>query len=182
MTDKIFLITVNPEKLDFARKAFQQTNIQLEQIDSDYSEIQASSSLAVARHTIENFIGEYNRPVIREDHSLYLDAIPSFPGPYLSYFDERLDAEKLLELVEGEKRTGYFEVGTVLGLPNGEMKEYSFQVPVNIAEEISGEKGNWDRVLKLESSDRTFAESRSDDRAEIWNQNFRKIAEEIPLK
>jgi non-canonical purine NTP pyrophosphatase (RdgB/HAM1 family) len=176
MTDKIFLITGNPEKLKFAGKAFERTNIQLEQIDPDYREIQASSSLEVARHTVEKFIGQYDRPVIREDHSLYLDAIPGFPGPYLGYFDERLDAEKLLELVEGEKRTGYFEVGTVLGLSNGEIKEYSFQVPVKITEEISGENGNWDRVLKLENSDKTFAESSSDDRAEIWNQNFRKIA------
>ena len=179
MTNKVFLITGNPEKLYFARKAFEQTNIQLEQIDPDYREIQASSSLEVARHTVEKFIGEYDSPIIREDHSLYLDAIPGFPGPYLSYFDEELDAEKLLELVEGEKRTGYFEVGTVLGLPNGEIKEYQFNVPIKIPDEIRGDERNWDRVLKLESSDKTFAESSSDDRAEIWNQNFRKIAEEI---
>ena len=179
MTNKVFLITGNPEKLYFARKAFEQTNIQLEQINPDYREVQASSSLEVARHTIEKFIGEYDRPIIREDHSLYLDGIPGFPGPYLSYFDERLDAEKLLELVEGKKRTGYFEVGTVLGLPNGEIKEYQFQVPIKISNKIRGNERNWDRILMLEDSNETFSGSNSGKRAEIWNQNLRRIIEKL---
>ncbi len=45
MTDKVFLITGNSEKLDFARKAFEQTNIQLEQIDPDYREIRPPAVL-----------------------------------------------------------------------------------------------------------------------------------------
>ena len=72
-------------KLDFAGKTFEQKNTRLEQIDPDYREKQASNSLEVARHTVENFIGEYEGPIIR-DHSVYLDAIPGFPGPYMIYF------------------------------------------------------------------------------------------------
>lgn len=179
MINKAFLITGNPEKLKFANKAFEQTNTQLEQIDPDYREIQASNSLEIARHTVENFIGEYDRPIIREDHSVYLDAVPGFAGPYMSYFDQKLPAERLLELLECEKRTGYFEIGTALGLPNGEIKEYEFRLPIEISEEIRGDEGNWDRVLMLKDAHKTFAESANENRLDIWNQNLRKIASEL---
>ncbi|MFO7793741.1 MAG: non-canonical purine NTP pyrophosphatase [Candidatus Nanohaloarchaea archaeon] len=179
MTDTIYLITSNSDKLSSAKKAFKKTNIEIKQLDKNYNEIQASNSMEIARHTVEQIIEDIDEPVIREDHSLYLDAVPGFPGPYISYFDQEIPAEKLLELINGKKRTGYFEVGTVLGLPNGEIKEYQFKVPIKISDEIRGDERNWDRVLMLEDSDKTFAESSSESRIEIWNQNFRKIAEEF---
>ena len=179
MADTVYLITGNSDKLSSAKKAFEETSIELKQSDKKYREIQASSSLEVARHTVERIIEDIDEPVIREDHSLYLDAVPGFPGPYISYFDREIPAEKLLKLIDGKKRTGYFEVGTVLGLPDGEIKEYQFTVPIKISDEIRGDNRNWDRVLMLQNSDKTFAESSSESRTEIWNQNFRKIAQEI---
>jgi XTP/dITP diphosphohydrolase len=179
MVEEILLITGNNEKFKAAKQAFEGTNIELKQLDEDYTEIQASSSLEVAKHTVEQAIEEYDKPVIREDHSVYLDAVPGFPGPYMSYFDKNVPAERLLEILEGEERTGYFEIGAVLGLPNGEIKEYEFRVPIEISEEIRGKERNWDRILMLEDGDKTFAETESESRQNIWNRNFRKIAEEL---
>lgn len=179
MADKIYLITGNPDKLKSAEKAFEDKNLELSRIENAEPEIQGSSSLKVARHQVEQALKGLDYPVIREDHSLYLDAIPGFPGPYLSYFDNSIPAEKLLDIIEGEERTGYFEIATVLGLPNGEIKEYEFKVPVKIAKELSGDERNWDRVLMLKESDKTFAESETGSRLEIWNRNFRKISEEM---
>jgi len=179
MANTVYLITGNPDKVDSAEKAFENSEITLQLLDADYAEIQAPDSLRVARRTVEQLIDKNDCPIIREDHSLYLDAIPGFPGPYMSYFDKNLPAEKLLELLEGKKQTGYFEVGTVLGLPDGEIKEYEFRVPIKIAEEIRGDQRNWDRILMLKDSNKTFAESSSETRLETWNQNFRKIAKEL---
>lgn len=95
---KAYLITGNQDKLDSAEKAFESKGVELKQLEIDEPEIQASSSLEVARHTVEQVNQGLEAPVIREDHSLYLDAIQEFPGPYLSYFDKRLPAEKLLKL------------------------------------------------------------------------------------
>jgi XTP/dITP diphosphohydrolase len=176
---EILVITGNPDKVEAAEKAFEGTNIAVKQLDDSSPEIQASTSLEVARHRVRKALENYDKPVVREDHSLYLNAIPEFPGPYMSYFEKNLDAEKLLELLEGEKRTGYFEIATVLGLPDGNLKEYKFKVPIKISRKMKGEQGNWDKVLKLEDSDKTFAETDSSSRLEIWNRNFRKIAEEL---
>lgn len=85
-----------------------------------------------------------------------------------------------MKLLEGEKdRSGYFEIGTVLGLPNGEIREYEFRVPIRIAKEIKGNQRNWDRVMMLKDSEKTFAESNNASRLDIWNQNYRKIAKEL---
>ncbi len=179
MGQKVFLLTGNPEKVKSARKAFEGTGIELEQLDKDYPEIQASSSLEVARHTVEQALEDYDRPVIREDHSVYLDAIPGFPGPYMSYFDSEISAETLLDILEDKPRTGYFEIVAVLGLPDGDIEEYKFRVPIEISEEIRGVGRNWDRVMKLEDGEKTFAESDVESRIEIWNQNYREIAEDL---
>ncbi len=177
---KVYLVTGNSEKVKSAEKAFEDTNIELRQLRTSVPEIQASTSLKVARHTVEQICKQYNAPVIREDHSVYLNAIPGFPGPFMSYFNKNIPAKKLLKLLENfDDRTGYFEIGTVLGLPNGEINEYEFRVPIKISKELKGNKRNWNQVLMLKEESKTFAESCSESRISIWNQNFRKIAEEL---
>lgn len=179
MARKVYLLTGNSDKVRSAEKAFQNTCVELEQLSEDYPEIQAESSLKIAKHTVKQAMKEYDKPVVREDHSLYLDSIPGFPGPYMSYFNDKIPAEKLLQLLENKQRTGYFEVATVLGIPNGEIKEYQFRVPIEISEEIRGDQRNWDRIMMIENSEETFAESNEESRLNTWNQNYRKIAEEI---
>jgi len=181
MSEKtVYLITSNSDKIKSAEKAFKKTSINLQQLDNDYREIQASNSLEIARNTVKQAMKDNEKPVIKEDHSMYLNAIPGFPGPYISYFDQKIPAEKLLELLDQEDdRTGYFEIGTVLGLPNGEIKEYEFQVPIKIAKEIKGNQRNWDRILMLKNENQTFAETENQSRLNTWNQNYRKIAEKL---
>jgi len=179
MTREVYVLTGNSDKLKSAKKAFEGTSVEIKQLNEDIPEIQASSSLEIARHTVKQVMEEYDKPVIREDHSIYLDAVPGFPGPYMSYFDKNVPAERLLEILEGEKSTGYFEIGAVLGLPTGEIKEYEFRVPIEISEEIRGDEGNWDRVMMLEGENESFAESSGESRLDIWNQNYRDIADDL---
>ncbi len=79
MVENVYLITENPDKIKSAKKAFEDTNINLKHIDENYPEIQASSSLKIARYTVTKALEDHNKPVIREDHSIYLNAIPGFP-------------------------------------------------------------------------------------------------------
>ncbi|MFB6115915.1 MAG: non-canonical purine NTP pyrophosphatase [Candidatus Nanosalina sp.] len=179
LTTKVILLTGNPEKIESAEKAFEQTELEIEPVESETPEIQAENSLEVARHAVKEALEEYEKPVIREDHSLYLDAIPGFPGPYISYFDNKITPEKLLELLQGKERTGHFEIATVLGLPREGLKEYSFKVPIKISREVRGDSDSWTSVLMLREESETFAESSKDSRLHIWNQNYRRIAEEL---
>lgn len=174
---KVYLITGNEEKVEAAAKAFAGTDIVLKLLDRKHPEIQSDNSTEIAEFAVRRALEDVESPVIREDHSLYLDAIPGFPGPYLSYFDENLPAEKLIEILEGKKRTGHFEICTVLGLPDGRLKRYKHKVPLRVSEEARGDRGNWDRVMMLMGAKRTFAETDPAERIDTWNSNFRDIAE-----
>lgn len=180
MTKEIFIITKNIGKIAAANKAFSKFGVEVKNIDKDYPEIQASSSLEIAKFTAIQAAKELGLPVLREDHSLFITALGGFPGPYTSYFDKKIPAEKILELLKNQTdRSGFFEVATVYAKPSGEVKEYVFRVPIRISEKLQGSVRNWDRIIMLEGETKTFAELDENDHLDVWNKNYLAIAKEI---
>ena len=177
---KVNIITKNPSKIFTAENLFKKYNIETYFIEKDYPEIQADTSIEIARITAMQASKDLNIPVIREDHSFFLNAW-GVPGPYMNYFERKLSVEKLLKMMKNESdRTGYFEIATVYAEPNGNVKEYVFQIPIKIAFEEKGElQKNWDRVIQFENETRTFAEYPEEDRSEVWEKNYKAIAEEL---
>jgi XTP/dITP diphosphohydrolase len=177
----VYLITNNIGKLASAQSVFKGTNIILKQLKGDYPEIQAETSLQIAKHTATKVAKEKNLPVIREDHSLFLNDFGKFPGPYTNYFDKKIPVEKLLSLIKKDY-TGYFEGSLVYAEPNGLTKEYTFQVPIKISKEIKGKRGNWDKILMLKDSNKTIAECKPTENKEIFNQNFKELVKFLENK
>ena len=177
---KIYFATRNPGKIKAAKRVFDKTNIELEAIEIDYPEIQADSSLEVAKHCAIQAAMDLGVPVMREDHSLFINAL-HFPGPYTSYFEKRIPAALLLEWLKNyDDRDGYFEIATVYAKPDGSSLEFSYSVPITVATEEKGDlQAGWARILALKGESRTFAEYPEDDRISVWNKNFQKIADEI---
>jgi len=177
---KIYIITGNKGKLMAAKKEFSKFGIEVESIKKNYPEIQADSSIEIAKFTAIQAAKEFKVSVVREDHSLFINALGKFPGPYTNYFDKNLPVEKLLELLKNAKdRTGYMEVAAAFVKPDGTVKEYVYKVPIKICTEIRGNVRNWDKVLMLADQDETFAESSEESRVDIWNKNYIKIAKEM---
>jgi len=168
------LLTKNPGKILAAQKAFSRYDIELKRVDEEYEEIQADTSLEIARHAAKLISKKKNISVIREDHSLFINEL-GFPGPYTRFIESKLPAKKLIKLLKKDF-SGHFEVATVYAEPNGFTKEFIFRVPIKISKEIRGNRGNWNKVLMLKNSDKTFAESTEEENVEIWNKNFIKIA------
>ena len=137
MSNQAYMITRNPEKLMTARLTFKKYGIAVKQITKEYPEIQADSSIEIARYASELAAKEFKVPTIREDHSLFINALGGFPGPYTSYFEKRIPAEKILELLKGQKgRSCYFDLAVAFSRPNAEAKEYSFREPITICDEL----------------------------------------------
>jgi len=174
----INILTKNPGKILVAKNVFDEYNIETNFIDKEYPEIQADTSLEIARFTAKQAAKDLNLPIIREDHSLFINAL-GFPGPYTSYIEKRLPAKKLLEIMKNETdRSGYFEISTVFSEPDGSTKEYVFKVPINIANKEKGDlQGGWNTILKLQNEKRTFAEYLEKERLSVWNKNYKAIAE-----
>lgn len=176
---KIYLITKNFDKLQSAKRVFDKYGIELMMPDKDYVEIQASTSAEIAKYTAVNAASELKVPVVREDHSLYINCL-SIPGPYTSFIEKKLPAERLLKILEKEKdRTGYFEIAATYAEPSGLVKEFVYQVPIHIKKKeiVKDPRGGWNGILCLQGEERAFTEYPEEERLDVWSKNFISIAE-----
>lgn len=176
----IHIITKNPWKQLTAKNVFEKYNINVLFIEKNYPEIQADTSLEIAKHTAILASKELKVPVVREDHSFFLNAF-NFPGPYMNFIEKNISAKKVLEMLENQSdRSGYFEIATVYANPEGEYEEYVFKVPVTITLEEKGDLySGWNKIIQLKNENRTLAEYPEEERIDIWNKNFELIAKKI---
>jgi len=179
----IYLVTRNPGKLFAAKHIFDVYDIEIKSVEKDYPEIQGDTSLEIARFTARQAAKELNHPTIREDHSLFLNAI-EFPGPYTSYFEKRIFPSELLKMLdEFNDREGFFEIATVYAEPNGFTQEYTYQVPFELAGEERGTlQSGWARLIMLKGETRTLAEYPEPERIKIWDRNYEDIAKYLQAK
>lgn len=160
-----------------AKRAFEKHGVEVNFIKKEYPEIQADTSLEIAASTAKTAAKELGIPVIREDHSFFVNAL-GIPGPYCNYFERALGTEGLLKMLKKFlDRSAYFEIATVYALPDGKIKTWVGRVPIIIACEPRGDLSRgWDAVLMFENEKRTFAEYPMEERIDVWNENFEKIA------
>ena len=143
-----------------AKSVFDKYGVELKNVNQEFPEIQADTSLEIAKHTALEAYKATNLPVIREDHSLFINAL-GFPGPYIAFIEKKLSLERVLKLLDlSDDRTGYFEISTVYADPEGKVLEYSYQVPVHFKKEevVKDPRGGWNGVLCLEGEKRAFTE------------------------
>ncbi|MCW8966494.1 MAG: hypothetical protein OQK82_07400 [Candidatus Pacearchaeota archaeon] len=180
MEKKIYLLTKNKGKLLAAQKVFDEFDIEVGSIEKEFQEIQASSSIEIAKFSTEAAAKEFNVPVLREDHGLYIESLKYFPGPFTAFFDKNMDVQILLKMLEYfENMNAEMELAASLTIPNKGTFESVYRVPLEISRKLQGEKGNWDKVLKLRGEDKTFSESTEEDNVDIWTENYKKLAKKF---
>jgi XTP/dITP diphosphohydrolase len=178
---EIYLVTRNQGKLMAAQEAFKDSSVQLMTVEKDYPEIQANTSSEVAEYTSILVAKELGKPAIREDHSIFLNALNGVPGPYMSYFNSKLSEDDVLNLYQNlSDRSGYFEVATSIAYPDGEHFTTSFQVPFTLATEAKGDLQNgWNKIIILEGENRTLAEYPETERTHIWQKGYLEVKAKI---
>lgn len=172
------IITKNPGKLLAAKDVFSKFGIKVKQIKKEFPEIQADSSLKIARYLALQAAKELKIPVVREDHSLFINAL-GIPGPYTSFIEKHLSVNKLLSILKTQKdRSGYFEIATVYAKPNALIKEYVYRVPVFFEKEIKvpDPRGGWNGIIRLVDEKRTLTEYPERERLHIWGKNYISLA------
>lgn len=173
----VHLLTGNPDKIKAANLIFNQHNIEILPLELDIPEIQATTSLEIARHMVEQAYSMTGKPTIREDHSFFIKEL-GFPGPFMAYADKVVDVDHLLKILATlDSREAYFELGAAYVDMNGIVHEFSYRVPIVMSEEARGnEKLRWERLMMFPHDTRTFAELDADDRLEVWTKNYEAIA------
>jgi non-canonical purine NTP pyrophosphatase (RdgB/HAM1 family) len=180
--EKMYFISKNKGKIISAQSVFAKHGIDIVPLEKDYPEIQADTSLEIARFAALQAAKETGNATIREDHSLFIHAL-GIPGPYTHYIEKMMPVQKLFELLNHfEDRAGHFEVAIVYAEPNGKTFEYVFQVPVKFAKEIKGDSPAWDNILMMDDETRTFSEYPQEERMIYWSKGYEEVAKYIKKK
>lgn len=190
---KLFLLTGSPFKIQTAQQALDPYGIVVEPVRADIPEIQAHSSLEVARHTARQAADHLGHAVVREDHAFHIPALGGIPGPYMAYFERNLPPEKVLQLLADETdRSAYFDLGLVYVDPVNKVEhEFSYQVPLTIVEEMRGDvpelalghdSVGWSPILQIVGENTTFAELPAHTRFHYFTKNFEALAQKLQAK
>lgn len=144
-------------------------------------EIQADTNSEVARFSALEAVRILHEPVMREDHGFYLHAFPGWPGPYMAHTERIIPPEDMLTLLQGKERTGYFEMALAYATLDGNVIEFSYQLPCVIAENVrfGGKDFGWDSIICLGNDSRALSEYPSEDRYRFFTQNYVKLAEKL---
>lgn len=176
----IILLSKNPGKIAAANSTFNKYGITVEGTDLELPEIQADTSAEVAKQMALEAYKILKAPLIREDHSFFLGNT-GIPGPYMAYFDKRIDADKLRVLLQAfSVNEGHFELAAAFVDKNGELHEFSYQVPVVFEMNPRGDEAqNWERFMRFPDNAKVFAEYPSSERSAIWSKNYAQAAQLI---
>lgn len=175
---QVYLLTGNPGKIAAANLIFERFGVEVLPLELDIPEIQATSSQEIARNAAQEAFERTNKPVIREDHSFFIDEL-GIPGPYMAYMDKKVSVEQLLKMLDTlSSRDGHFELAAAYVDANGKLHEFSYRVPVEFSRTAQGNSDQrWERVIKFKDDDRVFAEYPETERASVWTKNYEQIAQ-----
>lgn len=163
--EKIIYLTTNQGKMNEANEFFiKKYGIQLEIMKPNFEvlEIQADDCKQVATFSAEYAANKLNKPVLKSDTGLYIDALGGLPGPYNHYFDKQIGIKKFLELLKNESnRKARIEHCFAFCQPGQKPIVFTGGGTGKIAYEAKGEKGRWhDKFFIPDGEKMTLSELR----------------------
>lgn len=139
--EKILFATGNTGKVEEMKPLFRERGFELEQVEVDIDEIDALDVEDVARRKAEDswVAVDGDQPVIVEDTGFFVEPLSGFPGAKAGFFDRKVGAEKLLDLIEGRSdREAYFK--TAIAFHDGDKTRiFSGKVKGHVPEEAREE-------------------------------------------
>lgn len=177
---EVILLTTNSKKQFVAESIFKKFDITLKTAsDHNIPEIQADSSLEVAKASVSEYFRIHQKPVIKEDHSLYLDGI-KFPGPYSRYAQENISVDHLAKIAKSlDINGGFFELGAAFIDQFGEIHTATTQAKFkfNFDHQETPMPG-WQSVVKhLDENGKEYTDNDKETTISIWGKNFKLFAE-----
>ncbi len=183
---ELYIITQSKEKIRVASSVFEKAGIKIKFHKTTHPEIQADSGIEIAKYAALQEAKELGRPVVREDHSLYIKALGEIPGPYTNYFERKIPVNKFIKFMDSfSDKRAYYELCASYADPKGNTREYSFRVPIIFTGKPKGNASiGWDEVTCFKGMKKTFAQYTEKERMTgrwigRWDRNFVNIAKDI---
>lgn len=182
---KITYVTGNWAKIDSARQILEPLGFTVDNIKMETIEIQADDVEEVAKFSASWACQKLNRPVLKNDSGLFVEALNGFPGVYTHYVDDTLGEDGLLKLLEGvENRKAYFKEVLAYCEPGKEPITFIGITPGTIAKVKSGTYGwSWDFIFIPDGQDKTLGCYPDNERWKFWSlESYQKLAEYLSNK
>ena len=102
----ITYVTGNWAKIESAKHALEPLGFEVDNIKMETPEIQAEDVIEVSKYSAKWAAEKLNKPVLKNDSGLFVNALKGFPGVYTHYADDTIGEDGLLKLMDGlEDRT-----------------------------------------------------------------------------
>ena len=156
---EITYVTGNKGKVDLINLIYKDYDINIIQEDIETPEIQNMDCKEVAKYSAKYAANILNKPVLKNDSGLVIEALNGFPGAFSKYTEETLGAEGFLKLMEGQKnRKCYWVEALAYCEPNSEPVVFESLSYGTIANEAKGDRGYpYDKIYIPDGDARTFA-------------------------
>jgi len=151
---EIYFITGNPKKAEYLKKYL---GLEIKHQKVDLDEIQSMDLKKIVEHKVRQAYEKIKKPVLVEDVGLFFDDLNGLPGPFIKFFVENLDFQKICNMVFENRGA---KVKTVFGYYDGKkLTLLESTLRGEISDEPRGENGfGWDKIFIPEGYDRTRAE------------------------
>lgn len=185
MPQELKYLTTNIRKVEEANRHFVEKygfKINIMNPDLEVLEIQAKSSIEVAKFSAKYGADKLNIPVLKSDTALYIDELGGLPGPYNAYFDKQIGVEKFLNMMKDiENRKARLEHSFAYCEPGQEPIVFSGGSTGIISKEARGNKGRWHDLFFIPDREtKTLSELREDNpinEAKFWGTAIDDFAE-----
>lgn len=174
--EKVVYLTTNKGKFEEANRIFKdQYGIDIDIMNPDFEvlETQAKTCSEVVAFSVKYAAEKLNRPCVKSDSGLYIDALGGLPGPYNAYFDKQIGVDKFLGLFKNEtNRKARLEDCFAYCEPGEEPIVFTGGGTGTVSLEAKGTLGRWhDRFYIPDGETKTLSELRELDReyeAKFW--------------
>jgi XTP/dITP diphosphohydrolase len=164
----VWFMTKNTDKFREARSILGNQGIEIRQLARAKVEIQDSSLEKIARHAIKTASVDHPGLLLVEDSGLFIDALRGFPGPFSSYIYKTIGLKGILGLMEGRRRTAYFQTSIAVGSASLRPRTFTGIVRGSISRRIIGSAGfGYDPIFITAGFKETFGQTD----AEFKNKN-----------
>lgn len=153
-------MTENQEKFREAKSILDSQGIKIRQLKRAKVEIQDPSIEKIARQAIKTALVHHSELLLVEDSGLFIDALRGFPGPFSSYVYETIGLEGILGLLDGRRRSAYFQTSIAVGSASLQPRTFTGTVRGSISRKIVGSAGfGYDPIFIPEGFRETFGQT-----------------------
>ena len=155
---KIFYITGNNYKFKNAKKYAEKFGINLIQKKLEIKEIQSNSIKDIAEDKAKKAFNILKQPLIVSDSGWNIPSLKGFPGPYMHYMNEWLDAKDFLRLIKGKKDRSIILEHVICAASLKGFRIFKKEIKGKFTNRAKGKGLPSDRVVKLGNCRYTIAE------------------------